>query len=421
MSVIGVIIPTFNGNDYLIPCLNSLLNPLATEDLIHIYVVNNGDPQNMQAIDHPRVTILQQDKNLGWEGGLKAGLAASKEEFVVFMNDDTFIPMTSLRWANRLLNHFGIPEVGAVGPSSNVVMGIQNIFANVPFIFNYVKVNFLIGFCMMVRRSALEKVGGVDDSLPGGDDLDLSIRLRKGGYSLLCDRDVFVYHHGFKTGERVNGGPEVNGGWNSVQMMERTNFALIRKHGLKAYLECMNQLPGGTSTSDFDSWITGDSEGKLCAEWVTGEKVIEFGCGARKTVPRAMTVDRVPAGKPIPGVAPNIFSVSDIVADAAGPIPVESGSYDTAIARHILEHMLDPVVAVKEWGRVLKHGGRLIVAVPNHDIRNSIPLNIEHVHAWTPDSLKNFMESQGWKTVDLLDPKNHVSFVGIFSKNGVAV
>src|SRR5258708_39349882 len=106
MSVIGVIIPTFNNNPYLVPCLHSLLSPLATEDLLHIYVVNNGDPQNMVVIDHPRVTILQQKENIGWEGGLKAGLAASKEEFVVFMNDDTYVPLPSLRWANTMLDHF---------------------------------------------------------------------------------------------------------------------------------------------------------------------------------------------------------------------------------------------------------------------------------------------------------------------------
>src|ERR1019366_3666450 len=99
-SKIGIICPTWNNNDYLIPCLNSLLNPMMTEDMIHVYIVNNGDAHNMDGIVHPRVTILQQKENLGWEGGLKKGLEVAKEEFIVFMNDDTYIPMTSMRWAN---------------------------------------------------------------------------------------------------------------------------------------------------------------------------------------------------------------------------------------------------------------------------------------------------------------------------------
>lgn len=415
MSLIGVIIPTWNNNQYLLPCLNSILSPLGTEDLLHVYVVNNGEAVNMQAIDHPRVTILQQKENIGWEGGLKAGLAASKEDFVIFMNDDTFIPLNSTRWANYMIDHFKFPQVAAVGPASNCVMGAQNIFSGLPPQYDVLDVHFLIGFCMMVRRSALDAVGGVDDSLPGGDDLDLSIRFRQAGYKLLVDRNVFVYHHGFKTGERVHGGPEIQGGWNSVAMMEKTNFALMKKHGLKAWIDCMNQL--GLMPEAFKGWAE-DSEGTFCKQFVIGDQVLELGCGARKTVSNALGVDRVPFGDFIPGVAHDLKSLADVTANAEGPLPLESGRFDTVIARHVLEHIVDDVEAVREWGRVLKHGGRLIVAVPNHELRNTIPMNFEHVRAWTPKSLKTFMESQGWKTVDMLDPKNFVSLVGVFEKNG---
>lgn len=418
MKNVGIIIVTFNNNEYFIPCLASILSPFTTEGLFHVYVVNNGSPQNVEQLqDHPKITILQQKENLGWEGGLKVGLEASKEPFVIFMNDDTFIPLPSVLWVNQLLNHFANPKVGAVGPSSNCVMGIQNIFANSPT--DVLNVNFLVNFCCMVRRSALDEVGGVDDTLPGGDDLDQSIRLRKGGYNLLCDRNVFVYHHGFKTGERVNGGPGTNGGWNSLQMLERTNFALIRKHGLKAYIECMNQVPPIDSPfSKENGWIE-DTEGDVCRKYIIGEKVIDIGCGMRKTVPHAVGVDRIPLGEAIPGIAPHLRSIADVRADAEGQLPIETGSFDTVIARHILEHVIDSVSAIKEWGRVLKHGGRMIIAVPDHRMRNTIPMNFEHVRAFTPDSLKNQMESLGFKTIDLLDPKNHVSFVGVWEKNGL--
>lgn len=417
MANIGIIIPTWNNNQYLIPCLNSILSPVGTEDILHVYVVNNGDPQNMDVIQHPRVTILQQTENLGWEGGLKAGLAASKEEFVMFMNDDTFIPLSSTRWTNVLLNDLANPLVGAVGPATNCVMGVQNIFAGIPERFDVLTVNFLIGFCMLLRRSTLNAVGGVDDGLPGGDDLDLSIRLRKAGYYLLCDRNVFVYHHGFKTGERVKGNQNVIGGWNSIEMTEKTNWALIQKHGLRAYLDCINQMP--TVPTDQNVGWTTDLEGDLCRKYIVGENVVEFGCGNKKTIPSVVGVDRVPLGEQVPGTRTEFISKADIIADVEKVLPIESDRFDTAIARHIMEHVIDPVAALREWGRVLKKGGRLIIAVPNHEIRNSIPMNIEHVHAWTPKSLRNFMESQGWEVVDMLDPGNNVSMVGIFNKNGV--
>ncbi len=115
---------------------------------------------------------------------------------------------------------------------------MQNIFATVPF--RVYAARFLIGFCVLVRRSVLDKVGGIDNSLPGGDDLDLSMRLRSAGYKLIVDRDVFVFHHGFKTGNRVYGDVNEPGGWNSYEFLEKTNFALIRKHGFKAWYETMH-------------------------------------------------------------------------------------------------------------------------------------------------------------------------------------
>ena len=411
MSKVAVVIPTFNNNKYLVPCLNSILSPLMTEDLMHVYVVNNGEAVNMQAIDHPKVTILQQKENLGWEGGLKKGIEASTEELILFMNDDTFVPISNTRWINHLVNHFADPQVGAAGPSSNCVMGAQSIFVGTPL--DVIPVNFLIGFCMLVRRSALEQVGGVDDTLPGGDDLDLSIRLRKAGYKLICDKNAFVYHHGFKTGERVKGGPETVGGWNSVQMMERTNFALMNKHGLRAWIECMNQIT--SYQNPWDAWIE-DSEGMLCKNYIQGDKVLEIGCGMRKTIPSAIGLDRIPKGQQVPGVAIGFISEADIVADAQGPFPIESGTFDTVLARHILEHLTPTVKALGEWGRVLKNGGRLIITVPNHELRNTIPMNFEHCSSFTPRSLNDLMSVLGWKTIGIYDPGNRVSFIGVFEK-----
>jgi GT2 family glycosyltransferase len=95
-------------------------------------------------------------------------------------------------------------------------MGLQNIF-NINTEPQY-SVSMLIGFCVLVRKEALEKVGGVDASNPNcGDDLDLSIRLTDAGYKLVVDKSVFIFHHGFKTGERLFGNAKTNNGWNSYE------------------------------------------------------------------------------------------------------------------------------------------------------------------------------------------------------------
>lgn len=414
MSMTAIIIPTFNNFEYLAPCIQSIIRYTVPEDLFHIYLVNNGEPESVEPFKgNPYITILQQEKNLGWEGGLKAGLAASKEPYVVFMNDDTFVPSHQRFWLHMLLNEFVYPECAAVGPSSNVVMGSQNIFGIRPE--TTLKVKFLIGFCMLVKRDYLELAGGIDNELPGGDDLDLSIRLRKLGKYLIAHQGVFVYHHGFKTGERVEGGP-AQGGWNSIEKIERTNNALIRKHGLRAFLDLWTDVPSDVKGVP-PNW--GDPEAEICKRYTVGENIAELGCGDKKLFSNSVGFDITPKGEEIPGLSRRRYSLADIAANVAQELPVPAESFDTIIAQHVLEHICDTVGAIGAWKNALKHGGRLIIAVPDHTYRNTIPLNHEHVRGFTPESLRKEMELMGFNTVDMLDSKNDVSFVGVFERNGL--
>ena len=376
---------------------------------IEIIIINNGQAPLAQMyanVDH--VQVITTGENLGWEGGLKEGSKHVKTEYVMFANDDIFIPRSSCFWLRNMVRTMDYyPDFGAIGPSSNVVMGPQNIFG--PPNSQGFLAQFLIGFCVMFRTKALVDVGGVDDTLPGGDDLDYSIRLRKAGWKLAVQKDIFIYHHGFQTGNKVHGDHTVANGWNSPQMTERTNTAIIKKHGFLAWWETM--YPAGTAMPG----TTVDEEGNTVRKFMQGEKVCDLGCGAVKTVPHAIGVDRVEKGKAMPWMD-GALSVADVVADVSEPLPFEDNTFDTVIARHIIEHCVPTVKMLKEWNRILKVGGRLIIATPNESVQSGIPLNPEHVHAFTPESLKDLVELLGFKVVAEATHYNDIGFISVCEK-----
>ena len=318
------------------------------------------------------------------------------------------VPTASRLWLNVLLQHFRNPKVAAVGPSSNIVMGFQNIFVDVPF--QLFESKFLIGFCVLMRRSAFEAIGGMDLALPGGDDFDWSIRLRDAGYKILVDRSVFIYHHGFKTGERVYGNPNSPNGWNSYDKTEKINFALIKKHGLKKWFEAMKGAQELPETKYAKAWE--DSEGEVIRGMIlpTDKAILDLGCGGNKTVKRAVGIDFVPKGERISTLDGDPISDADIVADISRDLPVADGSQDIIIVRHVLEHMVDQVAVLLEWVKKLKKGGRLILAVPNEEWHQTIPMNIEHVHAFTPSSTLTLLTAIGLDT-KIHDSKNSISFI----------
>lgn len=410
MHALDILIPTYNNYQYLAPCLNSILRNKTSENLFHIYVINNGHKESCNWINNKDVTVIQAGDNLGWEGGLKLGLGKTEAPYVMFLNDDTFIPQGSRNWINILLQHFRHKDVGAVGPSSNVVMGSQNIFNDSP---NPLIVNkYLIGFCFLTRRATILEVGGIDDTLPGGDDLDMSIRLRKAGYKLIVDKTVFVYHHGFKTGNRLMGDAQKMNGWNSYEMWEKTNHAIIRKHGFKEWADMMS---GEVDLTYYMPPTIDDIEGELIRAEIKPGKIVDLGCGATKTVPEAIGVDMIPKDEVIETLN-NSKSQADIQANITEPLPFDENSIDTIIMRHILEHIPDSVTILRHLSGLLVENGKLIIAVPDDAIHQSIPMNIEHVHGFNKQSMKSLLEVCGFRVTKQMDSENGVSFITVAEK-----
>lgn len=241
--MLSIIIPTYNNAEYLNPCVVSILHQGIVPSLAEIVIVNNGTQPVEQELGHIKgVKVVTAGKNLGWEGGLVEGMKHSDSKYICFQNDDTFIPVSSKDFYRTLWSHFEYDEVGAVGPSTTVASSPASVFSP-SYCTRLSSVGYLIFFCVMLRRDYVERVGGVDLSLPGGDDFDLCIRLRKAGKACLIDPSTFILHHAFKTGTRVHGDHTVQGGWNSQLMYERTQKALIQKHGFANYFDAIIMQP----------------------------------------------------------------------------------------------------------------------------------------------------------------------------------
>ncbi|MEW5806425.1 MAG: methyltransferase domain-containing protein [Acidobacteriota bacterium] len=68
---------------------------------------------------------------------------------------------------------------------------------------------------------------------------------------------------------------------------------------------------------------------------------------------------------------------------------VKDSSFDFVYSSHLLEHMEDPSVALKNWWRVLKPGGYLLLYMPHRELyekRNTLPSrwNPSHKHFFLP-------------------------------------
>jgi SAM-dependent methyltransferase len=58
---------------------------------------------------------------------------------------------------------------------------------------------------------------------------------------------------------------------------------------------------------------------------------------------------------------------NQVIGEASDLSNVEAHSYDFVLSCHSLEHVANPLKALREWERILKPGGFLILAVPNKE------------------------------------------------------
>lgn len=76
------------------------------------------------------------------------------------------------------------------------------------------------------------------------------------------------------------------------------------------------------------------------------------------------------------------------------------GEYDYVFSSHCLEHLVDPVKALKHWKSRLKYNGVLFLYLPHPDMEYWLPQNCEkHLHSWSPEQMAKLVSDLGFVDV----------------------
>jgi N-acetylglucosaminyl-diphospho-decaprenol L-rhamnosyltransferase len=110
--MVSVIVVHFRGQDRIQSCVRSCLDDPEVEEVI--VVDNEGIGRRLRrALPHPRVRILQMNHNAGYGRAANAGLAASRGDAVLVLNQDAQIGPGA---AAALLEAGATSEAWLVGP-----------------------------------------------------------------------------------------------------------------------------------------------------------------------------------------------------------------------------------------------------------------------------------------------------------------
>lgn len=192
---VSIIIPVYNRAHEIGPCLESLLSLDYPSSKREIIVVDDAsEDHTVFMVRRYKVRLIVQKYNQGQSAARNAGVKAAKGEIIAFMDSDC---IADQRWLRELAPYFQDLRNALVG-------GYVDSFFRETWLERYEEVqsplnmgqkrligaakesSFYVPTCnMLLRKDAYLKMGGLDEGLRVGEDVDLCWRLKKQGYRMI--------------------------------------------------------------------------------------------------------------------------------------------------------------------------------------------------------------------------------------------
>jgi len=247
-QAVTAIIPTHNNRDGLRLCVEGLLEQTDFPALRILIVANRCEDAGMRAdlevlAGRPAVRVVDDPRAFNWPAAMNRALASTDTDMVLFLNDD--VEILTPDWLLRMQRYLDLPEIGAVGatlfyPDGSLQHG--GIETDPDWIAADVKrtllpqetagirdVSAVTGACLLTTRSAVARVGGLDEALPTHyNDVDFCLALRAAGYRVIQAGDVRLTHHESVTRGRLERSDDAE--WNrAIGRMRRKWGGFLRE------------------------------------------------------------------------------------------------------------------------------------------------------------------------------------------------
>ena len=220
--LVSVIIPNYNGERFLEPCLRTLEGQTFRD--FEVLLVDNGSTDGSIALVRerfPQVKVVAMERNLFFSKAVNEGIRLSKSPIVVLLNNDTEVEP---QWLRELVGALEQDPQAGMATSKILLASRRDTLnsagdfytvAGVPGnrgvwetdLGQYDAQTQVFGACggaAAYRRSMLEDIGLFDEDFVGYcEDVDLSFRAQLAGYRCVFVPGARVYHHLSATG----GGP----------------------------------------------------------------------------------------------------------------------------------------------------------------------------------------------------------------------
>lgn len=202
--MVTIVVPVYNRAEDIRSCLDSLFALEYPSDRYEIVVVDdNSSDSTVDVINNYGVRLLANQVNMGQSAARNLGVSHARGDIIAFTDSDCIV---SPRWLCELVPYFEDGKNALVGgyvgsyyrktrldryeeSNSPLNMGKKLLFG-----FG-AESDFYVPTCnMLLRKMAYSSVGGFDEAMRVGEDVDLCWRLKERGFRLVYVPSGTVEH-----------------------------------------------------------------------------------------------------------------------------------------------------------------------------------------------------------------------------------
>lgn len=360
----SIVILTYNNLPYTKLCIEGI-KKFTPNDSYEIIVVDNnstdGTVEWLKLLTDLKVIFNSENK--GFPAGCNQGINIAKGEAILLLNNDTIV---TPNWLNNMQKAlYSSSDIGAVGPVSNSCSNLQQIhtsyndlnemldFASTYNVSNKNGWRFktkLIGFCCLIKREVINKVGLLDEIFTPGkfEDDDYSYRIICNGYKLLLCTDTFIHHFGSVSFEQTSPAYLNTFNKNKEKFKEKWGF---------------DSLYSSAMRNDIINLIKEDDKNKnlniLYIKCGIGSMLLEI-----KNIYKNANLYGIETSLEAYNVAKNVCDcvVKDIEKDE---LPYEEHYFDYIIMGDIIGELNKPMDVIGNIKKYIKYNGHIIMRIPN--------------------------------------------------------
>ena len=199
-----IIIPVWNQLEYTKKCVESIFKN--THYPYRLIIIDNASEQAtrnylQKLSEQNKISLFRNEQNLGWIKAINQGIKVSTAPHLCLMNNDT---LATDGWLTEMVfvaeNN---PQVGIISPSSNIFgqkpkgSTIDDYALTLKkYHRKWQELHSAIGFCMLIKKEVIDKVGLFDEEYNLGyfEDPDFCRQALQKGFLSARAKAAYIYH-----------------------------------------------------------------------------------------------------------------------------------------------------------------------------------------------------------------------------------